>query len=372
MIMNFFKILTLFSVFLLIGCSAVSSIVQNENENEVIFYTTYGYSDGDQWVIPIRIHVHHRRENVERFSSWLASKRYGLNDEEKKIFRSRIDDIVADSEWRERVEFKFKNDPLNKTYRLTDDSGNRLRTDMNGLKKGYITLTKERADSLLNTQESHDGWLQIKAVSLFHTGSGAIRLIEPEGVSVISDIDDTVKITELPAGSRTVIENTFFKEFEAAPGMAERYAEWEDAAFHYVTGAPWQLYKPLTSFLFSEEAGFPKGSLHMKNLRKNFFNLSSWRDMRELITNENVTFDQKFDQIAELFETFPDRKFILVGDSGEMDPEIYSAIRDLYPDQVKQIIIRDVVNARNQHPERLSGMRIIPANTVHPGLSQFR
>jgi hypothetical protein len=359
--MRLFKLLPLLTVFLLSGCSTVETLIKNEKENEVIFYTSYGYSDGGQWVIPIRIYVHHRRENVERFSVWLASKRYGLDDKQKKIFRSRINDIVADSEWREEVEFKFPGDPYRKIYKLTDESGKRLRTDLNGLKKGFITVPKERAEALLNAQESSNGWLEIKAVSRHHTGSGNLRLIEPEGISVISDIDDTVKITELPAGSRTVIKNTFFKEFEAAPGMAELYSEWEDAPFHYVTGAPWQLYEPLTSFLFSGDAGFPRGSLHMKNLRKNYFNLNSWRDLRELITNENVTFDQKFEQISTLFETFPDRKFILVGDSGEMDPEIYSAIRDLYPEQVKKIIIRDVVNALEHDTNRLSDMKIIPA-----------
>jgi hypothetical protein len=361
--MRLFKVLSLLAVFLLLGCSTVETLIKNEKENEVIFYTTYGYSDGDQWVIPIRIYVHHQRENVKRFSAWLASKRYGLNDKQKKIFRSRIDDIVADSEWREEVEFKFPGDPYRKIYKITDESGNRLRTDMNGLKKGFITISKERADTLLHAQKSSNGWLKVEAVSKYHSGSGDLRLIEPNGISVISDIDDTVKITDLPAGSRTVIENTFFKEFEAAPGMAELYSEWEDASFHYVTGAPWQLYYPLTSFLFSEEAGFPKGSLHMKNIRKNFFNLNSWRDLRELITNENVTFDQKFEQISNLFETFPDRRFILVGDSGEMDPEIYSAIRDLYPEQVKKIIIRDVLNARYQNPDRVAGMKIIPAKS---------
>ena len=363
--MKLLKLLSLLSVFLLCGCSTVSSLVQKGNENEVIFYTTYGYSDGDDWVIPIRIHVHHRRENTERFFTWMASKRYDLNDEQKEIFRSRVDDIVADSEWREEVEFKFKDDPYQNIYKLTDESGNRLRTNMNGNKKGFIILPKERADSLLTAQNSISGWLEFKAVSKLHSGSGYLRLIEPEGISVISDIDDTVKITELQGGSRVVIENTFFKEFEAAPGMAELYAGWDNAAFHYVTGAPWQLYSPLTSFLFSDEEEFPKGSLHMKHLRKNYFNLNSWRDLRELITNENVTFDQKFEQITEIFETFPERRFILVGDSGEMDPEIYSAIRSLYPDQVKRIIIRDVINAREHEPDRLTNMEIIPEKIIY-------
>ncbi len=369
--MRLFKLLCLLTAFVLYGCSTVSSLIQKENENEVIFYTTYGYSDGENWVIPVRIYVHHRRESAESFFTWMASKRYDLTDEQRDIFRQRVDDIVADSRWREEVEFKFTGDPHQKVYKLTDESGNRLRTDMNGLKNGFITLPKERADSLMYAQESSNGWLEIKAVSSFHSGTGSLRLIEPEGVSVISDIDDTVKITELPAGSRVVIENTFFKEFEAAPDMAERYAEWDNAAFHYVTGAPWQLYSPLTSFLFSDDAGLPRGSLHMKNLRKNYFNLNSWSDLRELITNEKFTFDQKFEQIVELFETFPERRFILVGDSGEMDPEIYAAVQELYPEQVKKIIIRDVVNARELDPDRLSGMKIIPAQTVHTAISQY-
>lgn len=368
--MRLLKLLSLLTVLLMCGCSTVNSLIQKENENEVIFYTTYGYSDGDDWIIPIRIHVHHRRKNSERFFSWMASKRYDLNDEQKEIFMSRVDDIVADSKWREEVAFKFESDPYQKIYLLTDESGKRLRTDMNGNKKGFITLPKQRADSLLTAQNSSNGWLEIKAVSKLHSGSGYLRLIEPEGISVISDIDDTVKITELQGGSRVVIENTFFKEFEAAPGMAELYTGWENAAIHYVTGAPWQLYNPLTSFLFSEEVGFPRGSFLMKNLRKNYLNLNSWQDLLELITNENVTYDQKFEQITALFETFPERRFILVGDSGDMDPEIYAAIRSLYPDQVKKIIIRDVVNAREHETERLTDMEIEHERIIYSAASQ--
>ncbi|TVR17196.1 MAG: DUF2183 domain-containing protein, partial [Balneolaceae bacterium] len=143
---------------------------------------------------------------------------------------------------------------------------------------------------------------------------------------------------------------------------------WEDATFHYVSGSPWQLFNPLSSFLFGDEAGFPVGSLHMKSARKNPLTISSWRDLLDFITNENLTFEQKIDQISTIFEHFPDRQFIMVGDSGERDPEVYSTIRERYPDQVKRIYIRDVINDRELNPDRLAGMELIPAPTIYrPG-----
>ena len=38
----------------------------------------------------------------------------------------------------------------------------------------------------------------------------------------------------------------------------------------------------------------------------------------------------------------PGRRFVLIGDSGELDPEVFAEIRGLFPTQVKRIVIRDV------------------------------
>jgi len=46
--------------------------------------------------------------------------------------------------------------------------------------------------------------------------------------------------------------------------------------------------------------------------------------------------------IEELLRQFPKRRFVLVGDSGEKDPEIYGALARKHPSQVIQIFIRDV------------------------------
>src|SRR5437660_5243561 len=61
-------------------------------------------------------------------------------------------------------------------------------------------------------------------------------------------------------------------------------------------------------------------------------------------------------------ERFPDRKFMLVGDSGEIDPEVYSEIKKKRPAQVKEIVIRHVINDDLVNHFRLAGMTVIPVN----------
>ena len=184
-----------------------------------------------------------------------------------------------------------------------------------------------------------------------------MRLIPPHGLSLISDIDDTIKVTDILAGREVVMENTFFRPFAAVPGMAERYRRLgEETAFHYVSGGPWQLYRPLAEFIAA--AGFPDGSFHMKSVRKNLLTPGSWQDLASLAGGDATT-EQKLGQIGGIIGHFPERRFILVGDSGEHDPEVYREIRDRFPGQIEAIWIRDVADDRHRHPERLEGMQII-------------
>lgn len=331
---------------------------------EIIFYTTYGYLDGDEWVIPSRVLVQKKRRWLHGLVTWTIDLTSDYRDDEIDIFRYRLRNIVANSKGRRTVTIRITCNEEEYQFRIRDIQGEYPRTDRNGIIQGKLRLPSELADEFLYCQSSENGWLTLDLRSGRYSGEGRVQLIEPEGLSVISDIDDTVKITEIPAGARVVVRNTFFREYSAAPGMAEMYSQWDDAAFHYVSGSPWQLFVSLSNFLFSERAGFPEGSFHMKNARKNPLTISSWQDLLAFVTNENLTFDQKIDQISTIFEHFPKRRFILVGDSGERDPEVYAAILSRYPDQVEKIYIRDVINDRTLNPERLSGMTIIPAPTI--------
>lgn len=350
-------------VFLLVCVLAVGSdfvdLACAAHVKQVSFYPAYGYRQGNGWVVPMRVWVRERRYVAEGLTARVAASMGKLGPGEIRIFRSRILDFLADDEFRESIVFQFDNDAEKQQYRVRNERGDFPKTDLNGLVEGVIEIPASRAEELLSRQGSRNGWLTFHATSAGHVGRGRIRLVDPAGLSVISDIDDTVKITEIPAGPKVVVRNTFFREFEAAPGMAQMYGEWKDASFHYVSGCPWQLYEPLAEFLFGEGAGFPEGTFHMRDLRKNLLSARTWKDLTKLVTAENVTYRQKVVQISEIMGRFPGRKFILVGDSGEKDPEVYRIIKDRFPGQVQEIRIRDVVNDAEKSAGRLEGMTIV-------------
>lgn len=334
------------------------------DEEQVTFYPTFGYKEGASWKIPLRVWIHEPRKLAESIITKIAASIGKLDEKEISNFRSRIADLVADDESQEKVIFKFDNDPDNEEFHVRSENGSFLQSDLNGLVEGFVTLTDKKAETLLQRQNSRNEWLTFRAVSKEHSGIGRVRLLAPTGQSVISDIDDTIKVTEIPAGPQVVVRNTFFRDFVAAPGMAEMYRqELGDAAFHYVSGGPWQMYRPLAEFLIHGAGGFPEGSFHMKNVRKNLLSADTWEDLLELAGGD-ATFEQKVAQISEIITRFAGRKFVLIGDSGERDPEVYRAIRSRFPSHVEEIRIRDVVNDKVRNPNRLQGMTIIPVQAI--------
>lgn len=166
---------------------------------------------------------------------------------------------------------------------------------------------------------------------------GKAQFIPAQGISVISDIDDTIKISNVK-NKQALLENTFFKDFQAVPAMAKVYQSWQKqgAAFHYISASPWHLYPALAEFIAT--SGFPNGSYNLKNFRikdQSFFALFSSQE------------DYKMPIIEKLLLKYPNRQFILVGDAGEQDPEIFASIAKQYPAQVLHIFIRDL-NPENQ------------------------
>lgn len=160
---------------------------------------------------------------------------------------------------------------------------------------------------------------------------GWVQLLEDSGVSVISDIDDTIKVTEVH-DKKKLLENTFARPFEPAPGMSALYRRWAEqgAAFHYISNSPLPLLHAITAFLAAQS--FPMGSIALKPFR--------WKD---------GTFLELFDApeahkqgvIEGVVESFEQRRFVLVGDTGERDPEIYAAVARKHPDRIVKIYLRD-------------------------------
>jgi phosphatidate phosphatase APP1 len=172
---------------------------------------------------------------------------------------------------------------------------------------------------------------------------GQAYLLAPQGLSVISDIDDTLKHSHVIC-KRTLLTNTFLRPFETIPGMATVFRRWwaEGAAFHYVSSSPWQLYEHLAEHLAAE--GFPTGSFHLRHFRL--------RDhlMRRLLLLRR---SGKLAVIRRILRRFPERRFLLVGDSGEHDPEIYGAVARRHPRQIAGIYIRQI-DSKHSHQRRFA------------------
>jgi phosphatidate phosphatase APP1 len=96
----------------------------------------------------------------------------------------------------------------------------------------------------------------------------------------------------------------------------------------YVSSSPWNIYDVLEDFL--DVHGVPPGPLFLKD-----WSLGVLGKHR----------DHKLGIIRSLLETYPELPFVLIGDSGEEDPEIYrQAVRE-HPGRVRAIYIRDVTTA---------------------------
>jgi phosphatidate phosphatase APP1 len=174
-------------------------------------------------------------------------------------------------------------------------------------------------------------------------------------VSVISDIDDTIKISEV-RNREALLRNTFLGPFRPVPGMAEIYAAWatnHGASFHYVTACPWQLQPELATFLRTN--GFPEGTFQMKQFR--------WKDQSFFGLFQSPE-RHKRNVIERWLRQFPQRQFILVGDSGERDPEVYGELARRFPGQVRRILIRDVTAESGEADRYRRAFAEVPAGVA--------
>jgi len=165
-------------------------------------------------------------------------------------------------------------------------------------------------------------------------------------LGVISDMDDTVLQSEITSFIRAarlmLLENA--RTRLPFPGVAAFYRALErgrrGAAMNpifYVSSSPWNLHDVIADFLDAQE--IPAGPMLLRD----------WDIGRDMLR----TREYKLAQIREILTTYPALPFILVGDSGQEDPEIYGAIVREFPGRVLAVYIRNV----SQHPERAESIR---------------
>ncbi|TVY82504.1 Phosphatidate phosphatase APP1 [Lachnellula suecica] len=165
-----------------------------------------------------------------------------------------------------------------------------------------------------------------------------VKITEPKGVSLISDVDDTIKHSSIGSGAREIFRNAFIRDLAdlTIDGVKEWYNTMYDmgVGVHYVSNSPWQLFPVLVSFF--QKAGLPPGSYHLKQ----------YSGMLQGIF-EPVA-ERKKGTLEKIMRDFPERKFILIGDSGEADLEVYTDVVLANPGKVIAIFIRDVTTPQSQ------------------------
>jgi phosphatidate phosphatase APP1 len=297
------------------------------SDERVVFFDTAAWLEegGEHWIIPIHGWIHEPEDSTVRKAALTAAleTKYGLQvtNETRKNYDRRMNLFLVDNERGKRIRI-----------RLGDRSYVMAPSEPNGHFYGQVRLPAAEVEGL-----ARDGRLSYVAVAGdgdTRRFTGRVHLAGPTGLSVVSDIDDTIKITHVTDKAR-MFHHAFFLDYEAVPGMAQLYSEWarQGVRFHFVSSTPWQLYEPLSEF--AAKAGFPGGTFHLKYIRltdKTFWNLFKKGT------------ETKPAQIEPLLKAYPGRRFVLVGDSGEEDPEVYAEMIRKYPKQVKRVYIRNVTN----------------------------
>ena len=172
--------------------------------------------------------------------------------------------------------------------------------------------------------------------------SSGLVLVPPPTArfGVISDLDDTVIRTDatrlMSMLRRTLLENARTRLPFA--GVAEFYGGLhlgDDGAeanpVFYVSSSPWNLYPVLTEFL--EFQTIPLGPLMLRD----------W-GISERGVMPRGHGEHKLGAIRQILDCYPRLPFILIGDSGQEDPEIYHDVVHQYRDRILAVYIRNVGN----------------------------
>ncbi|KAA1137368.1 hypothetical protein PGTUg99_019203 [Puccinia graminis f. sp. tritici] len=173
-----------------------------------------------------------------------------------------------------------------------------------------------------------------------------------ETVHVISDIDDTIKHTNVLGGLKSVFKNVFLAGLDqvAIEGMAKWYQDLQELGcwMHYISNSPLELWYCIEGFLAAN--GFPRGSISLKEYARGATSILSGmlesagsrkRASPLPIPSDNLS-NPLTQRVESIIKQFPNSKFICVGDSGEQDLEMYVSLAQAYPGRIISIYIRDV------------------------------
>lgn len=331
-------------IVLLLFCGQATPQDSDIDADEVVtlFPTLARQTDSGGWEIPIHGWIYEPEARVESLDWFLRQLGLVAPDEPAAaaLLARRAAPFLVDNERNQRIPIRV---------------GGQTAKSEPSHPNGHFRLTVIAAAEATTKPAGSPPLLRVHALPKpgdSRTFPGTAYLLDSDGVSVVSDIDDTIKVSNVRDKSE-LLKNTFVRPFKSVDGMAELYTSWAGggAAFHYVSASPWQLFGALDEFRAAE--GFPAGSFHLKTFRLKDETFLSLFESPEAY---------KTSTIRELIRRFPKRRFILIGDSGERDPEAYAALRREFPQNVAAILLRDVTGEGRDAQRYRNIFRDVPAD----------
>jgi phosphatidate phosphatase APP1 len=256
--------------------------------------------------------------------------------EEKGITRSMHDDTLWEN--LRNMARRFGSDEI-AGARVRATFGN-VRTHVAADEEGFFDVTLE----LEEPPNAANSWHAVE-LELLHPdspGADAVRstghvMVPGRGrFAVISDLDDTVvhsSATNVMKMAWIVVRNNAYTRLPF-PGVSAFYEalrrgteDGQENPIFYVSSSPWNIYDLLEDFL--DVHGLPAGPLFLKD----------WSP-----TTLGKHHNHKLGIIRTLLATYPELPFVLIGDSGEEDPEIYRQAVVEHPGRIEAVYIRDVTS----------------------------
>jgi phosphatidate phosphatase APP1 len=191
--------------------------------------------------------------------------------------------------------------------------------------------------------------------------SAQVLVVDPAArIGLVSDVDDTILETGLTRGIEFVRATllTPVRDRTPLPGAAALYRALVEPAdgparpVFYVSTSPWNLHEMLLEFVALRR--FPLGPLL----------LTDWGPSRSGLFRIEAQ-EHKSGLVRRMLEEHPQLGLVLVGDSGQLDPEIYAALAREHPERIRAVYIR---RTRHAAPGRLADVDALAAEVTAAGV----
>lgn len=153
-------------------------------------------------------------------------------------------------------------------------------------------------------------------------------------IGIISDVDDTIMVTEAPSPVRAAYNLLIMNPAHRSPvpGMANFFNSLaglrNDIPVFYLSTSPWNVEASIRHFIEREK--FPEGPLLLRDF-----------DPRPKTFIPNGP-QHKLEFATQLMDDFPGMRFVLIGDDGQKDPSTYANIIRKHPGRVLAVGIRQL------------------------------